>query len=168
MQKFALPPLIDSHSKILILGTMPGDQSIARQQYYGNKGNHFWKIIFNIFGESYNTNYEERKELLKKHRIALWNVLASCVREGSSDSKIKNECANDFENLHLQYPNIRHIFFESKTAAKFFGKYANPNDGITYHILPSTSGLNAGLSLTQKIEMWKKLAETAKTLQKKL
>lgn len=164
MQKFALQPLINFSSKILVLGTMPGEQSIAKQQYYGNRGNHFWKILYTIFDEDFSESYEERKLLLKRNGISLWNVLASCVREGSSDSKIKNEAVNDFKKLHIEYPNIKHIFFESKTAAKFFYKYAQQQEGITYHILPSTSGLNAGLSLVEKIEMWKELSETAKKL----
>jgi hypoxanthine-DNA glycosylase len=162
MYKKALHPLVDNSSRILILGTMPGDQSIAKQQYYGNKGNHFWKIIFTIFEETYNVSYEDRKNLLKKHKIALWNVLASCIREGSSDSKITSEVVNDFVDFHKQYPNIRHVFFESKSAAKFYTKYSTSQKGISYHILPSTSGLNAGTSFIQKVEMWKILAETAK------
>lgn len=164
MQKFALPPLIDHSSKILILGTMPGDQSIAKQQYYGNKGNHFWKIIFTIFEESYSSSYEDRKLLLKKNGIALWNVLASCHREGSSDSKIKHEVVNDFERLHLQYPNIKYIFFESKSAAQYYKKYATPL-AIYYQTLPSTSGLNAGTSMAEKIEQWKILAKLARQLE---
>jgi len=163
MEKFALPPLIDDSSKILILGTIPGDQSIARQQYYGNKGNHFWKILFFIFQEDFSTSYEERRKLLKNNHIGLWNVLAFCMREGSSDSKIKNEVVNDFEKLLCDYPNIRHIFFESKTAAKFYLKYMQPNNKIIYYTLPSTSGLNAWMTLEQKIESWKELAEIATT-----
>lgn len=161
MLKSALHPLTDNSTRILILGTMPGDQSIAKQQYYGNKGNHFWKIIFTIFNENYSASYEDRKALLKKHKIGLWNVLAFCVREGSSDSKIMNEEINDFASFHIQYPNIQYVFFESKSAAKFYNKYAAPQKGISYHILPSTSGLNAGTSFIKKVEMWKVLAETA-------
>lgn len=161
MYKTALHPLVDNSSKILILGTMPGDQSIAKQQFYGNKGNHFWKIMFTIFNEEYIDSYEDRKIFLKKHRIALWNVLASCVREGSSDSKITNETVNDFVNFHTQYPNIQNVFFESKSAAKFFYQYSIPQSGISYQILPSTSGLYAGISFDQKVEMWKIVAETA-------
>lgn len=142
---------------------MPGDQSIAKQQYYGNKGNHFWKILFSIFNEEYSTSYEVRKELLAKHGIALWNVLASCSREGSSDSKIKNEIVNDFKSLHIQYPNIQHIFFESKTAEKFYQKYVRVHDNITYHILPSTSGLNAWMTFEEKIEKWRELANTVQS-----
>lgn len=143
---------------------MPGDQSIAHQQYYANKGNRFWKIIFTIFEEDFSSSYEDRKALLKKHKIGLWHVLASCIREGSSDSKIKNEVVNDFNAFHHQYPNIKYIFFESKSAARFFQKHLVQQNGISYHILPSTSGLNAGISQGEKIEMWKILAETAHTL----
>lgn len=162
MYKFALPPLIDDTCRILILGTMPGDQSIAKQQYYGNTGNHFWKIMFLIFDENYSQLYEDRKALVKTNGIALWNVLASCVREGSSDAKITNETANDFIQLHNQYPNIKHIFFESKTAARFYQKHISLQSDVSYHILPSTSGLNAGIPFAKKIEMWQALAITAR------
>lgn len=162
MYKFALPPLIDNSSRILILGTMPGDQSIARQQYYGNRGNHFWKIMFLIFDKDYSLSYDDRKALIKANRIALWNVLASCIREGSSDARITNEVANDFTDLHIQYPAIRYIFFESKTAARWYQKYVIPHPDILYHTLPSTSGLNAGISFSQKVEMWQIVAETAR------
>lgn len=161
MYKTALKPLVDDSSRILILGTMPGEQSIAKQQYYGNNGNHFWKILFTIFNENFSTSYDDRKAFLKKHQIALWNVLGSCKREGSSDSKITNEVVNDFTGLHNKYPNIKYIFFESKAAAKYFNKYVTPQNDISYHTLPSTSGLNASISLAQKVESWKVLAEAA-------
>ena len=152
--KAALPPIINAESKILILGTMPGEQSIALQQYYGNRGNHFWKILFTVFDEPFSNGYNDRKSLLNKHKIALWNVLASCEREGSSDSAIKNETANDLDALHAIYPAITHVFFESRAAEKFFAKYAKPHKNITYATLPSTSGLNARLSFAQKLEAW--------------
>lgn len=159
MYKEALPPLINNSSRILILGTMPGDQSIAKQEYYGNKGNHFWRIMYTIFNEDYSLNYDDRKDLLKSHKVALWNVLANCIRIGSSDSKIKHEKVNDFENFHLQYPDIKYIFFESKSAAKYYQKYVKTKAYISYFIMPSTSGLNAGIPLSEKIDSWRKLAE---------
>lgn len=164
MHKKALDPLVDNSTQILILGTMPGDQSIAHEQYYANKGNRFWKIMFTIFEEDFSSSYDNRKAFLKKHKIGLWHVLASCVREGSSDSKIKNEVANDFDEFHRQYPNIKHIFFESKSAVRFYQKHLPERNDISYHILPSTSGLNAGISLNEKIQMWKVLAQTALNL----
>ncbi|MBS7231532.1 DNA-deoxyinosine glycosylase [Flavobacterium psychroterrae] len=161
MYKEALPPLINNSSRILILGTMPGDQSIAKQEYYGNKGNHFWRIMFTIFNQDYSLLYDDRKDLLKAHKVALWNVLANCMRIGSSDSKIKDEKVNDFESFHLQYPDIKYIFFESKSASKYYQKYVKPREDISYFIMPSTSGLNAGIPLSEKIDCWRKLAEVS-------
>jgi hypoxanthine-DNA glycosylase len=164
MLKFALPPLVTPSSEILILGTMPGDQSIARQQYYGNRGNRFWTIMFMIFEKDFSDSYEDRKELLARHKIALWNVFASCEREGSGDLKISNAVVNDFTGFHLRYPNIAHIFFESKSAAKFYYKNVEIQPAIAYHTLPSTSGLNARISFAQKLVEWKAVAETALAL----
>jgi len=155
MYKKALFPIVDNSRTLLILGTMPGEQSIKKQQYYGNNGNHFWKILFTIFEEEFSTDYEQRKLLLQKYHIALWNVLGSCKREGSSDAKITEEEINDFESFHKQYPNIKYVFFESKAAEKYFKKYAKPQTDITYTTLPSTSGLNARFTLAEKTEEWK-------------
>ena len=159
MHREALHPLIDNSTIILIMGTMAGEQSIAKQQYYANKGNLFWKILFAIFEEEFSASYEDRKALLTKYNIGLWNVLKSCKREGSSDAKIKEETINDFESLHKQYPNIKYVFFESKAAAKYFQKHTIPQEGIVYKTLPSTSGLNAGLTTAEKMEEWKAVSE---------
>src|SRR5688572_26543746 len=104
--KSGLPPLIWENSKILILGTMPGEKSIALQQYYGNKGNHFWKIMFDIFGQPFSVDYNYRKLLLQSKRIALWNVLARCERTGSRDDSIANAVPNDLEGLFEKHPEI--------------------------------------------------------------
>nr|WP_244299060.1 DNA-deoxyinosine glycosylase [Flavobacterium nitrogenifigens] len=91
---------------------MAGEQSIAKQEYYANKGNLFWKILFSIFEEEFSASYEDRKVLLAKYNIGLWNVLKSCKREGSSDATITEETINDFENLHKQF-QLRKVFFTS-------------------------------------------------------
>jgi len=161
MYKKALQPFIDNSTIILIMGTMAGEQSIAKQEYYANRGNLFWIILFAIFDEEFSASYEDRKALIKKYNIGLWNVLKSCKREGSSDAKITEETLNDFESLHKQFPNIKHVFFESKAAAKYFHKHTIPEEGITYTTLPSTSGLNAGLTKAEKMEQWKAVSEIA-------
>jgi len=137
---------------------MPGEESLKQQQYYANKGNHFWKLMFMVFDEPFSSDYETRKLLLVRNHIAVWDVLAFCEREGSLDSKIKNEVANDFEELYDSYPNIKFVFFSSKNASKFYDKYAVRRDGIQYAILPSPSGANASKSFSQKLEEWKILA----------
>jgi hypoxanthine-DNA glycosylase len=162
MYRKALLPIIEKSSRILILGTMPGEQSIAKQQYYGNPSNQFWKILFTIFNEDFSLSYEDRKALLSKHKIALWNVLSSCQRQGSSDAKIIGEVPNDLTNLLTQYPDIKHIFFESKTAFRYFEKYNTPLPHLSYLTLPSTSGLSAGMSKAAKTESWKIIAETSR------
>jgi hypoxanthine-DNA glycosylase len=156
--KHCLPAIIDYDRVVLIVGTMPGEKSIALQQYYGNRGNHFWKILFTIFDEPFRKEYNDRLQLLETHKIALWNVLASCERNGSQDNAITNEEPNDFEGLHDQYPNISHVFFESKAAEKFFLKYCRHHEGIAYTTLPSTSGLNAGMKYEDKVAAWMQVA----------
>jgi hypoxanthine-DNA glycosylase len=153
----ALPPLVDHNSKILILGSMPGNQSIALQQYYANRGNAFWKLMFAVFDQDFSEDYSERKKLISANRIALWEVLASCQRNGSADSAIKNESPNNINAFLKLWPQITHIFFDSVGARKFYFKYNQPNPAIAYYTLPSSSGLYANKTFMQKLEEWRAL-----------
>lgn len=155
--KRAFPPIADSDSTILILGTMPGEKSLELQEYYGNRGNQFWKLLYTILGKEFSLNYEDRKRLLKDNKIALWDVLAFCEREGSLDSNIKNEVPNDFEEFYSGHPQIKKVFFSSKNAEKYYDKYVGRKDNLTYNTLPSSSGANATLSFSQKLEIWKNI-----------
>ncbi len=107
---FSFPPIIDDHSEIIILGSIPGVKSLEKQQYYGHPQNKFWKIIFELLDEEFTEDYEQRIQILKKHHIALWDVIDSCERKGSLDSEIKNEEANQIEELLEDHPNIKAIF----------------------------------------------------------
>lgn len=153
--KKAFEPIVDIYSKILILGTMPGEKSLEIQQYYGNKGNQFWKLMFSLFNKEFSSDYDERKQLLKDHNISVWDVLQYCEREGSLDSAIKNEIANDFSSFYAKYPNIKHVLFSSKNAANYYDKYVGKRKGIDYEVLPSPSGANATKSFSEKLEIWK-------------
>ncbi|MDV3426481.1 MAG: DNA-deoxyinosine glycosylase [Bacillota bacterium] len=93
-------PIADENSKLLILGTMPGAESLRKQQYYGYDRNQFWKIMFSVFQEDFKENYDEKKKLLLENGAALWDVIKNCERENSSDSKIKRPEANDISSLH--------------------------------------------------------------------
>lgn len=152
--------MVSHESTILILGTMPGEESLRQQQYYANKGNQFWKLLFAIFDEPFSLEYETRKALLVKNNIAVWDVLSHCERAGSLDSKIKNEVPNDFTQFHTAHPKITTVFFSSKNAAKYYDKYAGRLDHIQYHILPSPSGANAGKTFLQKFDEWKIVSES--------
>lgn len=153
--KKAFPPIIDKNSTILILGTMPGEKSLELQQYYGNKGNQFWKILFTIFGREFTHDYTDKKKLLSDHGIALWDVLQFCEREGSLDSSIKNEVPNDFGAFYKKHPQVRHVFFSSKNAAAYYDKYVGRKKDIFYETLPSPSGANASMPFAQKLEIWR-------------
>ncbi len=151
-------PIVDKNCRILILGTMPSVKSLEKQQYYGNKQNHFWKIIYRLFNKDVEEDYERRKLFLLNHYIAVWDVLKSCDREGSSDSKITNPAANDFETFFNQYPEIKAVFFNGSKAEELFrktviGKMCLKEDLLFYR-LPSTSPANA-VPLKYKLDRWK-------------
>ncbi|MBB4801840.1 hypoxanthine-DNA glycosylase [Flavobacterium nitrogenifigens] len=159
MKSFSFAPISSPNSKILILGTMPGTKSLELNQYYGHNQNNFWKFMFKILQKEFSENYEERKNLLIKNNIALWDVLQFCDRVGSLDSAIKNEIANDFENFLELHPQITAIFFNGQKAASFFKKYVHLNKDYQTFTLPSTSPANASKPFQSKLDQWK-LIET--------
>jgi len=155
LMKKAFQPIIENNSRILILGTMPGEKSLEFQEYYGNKGNQFWRLIYSIFELPLEIDYNRKIIFLKDHGIAVWDVLEYCEREGSLDSKIKNEKANDFEVFYKNYPNLKYVLFSSKNAAAYYDKYIGRSKNLQYGILPSPSGANASKSYQQKLDEWK-------------
>lgn len=155
MKKYSFAPISENDAAILILGTMPGEQSLQLQQYYGHARNNFWKIISSLFDENLPTDYKEKIRLLTQNKIALWDVLEACERQGSLDSAIKMEVANDFESFLKQHPNIKKIYFNGQKAASFFKKYVPISDGYSFTTLPSTSPANAGKSFEDKLNEWK-------------
>ncbi|MDR1089779.1 MAG: DNA-deoxyinosine glycosylase [Prevotella sp.] len=161
MRKIAFGPVADSESRILILGTMPGEESLRRQERYGHKSNQFWKIVFTLFNKTLPDNYDEKIKLLAGNHIAIWDVLHSCEGSGSLDSNIKNEKPNDFKKFFRQYPQIRYIFFTSKKAEEFYKKYVGFDKERIYTTLPSPSPANARMTLNEKIEKWQILKDTS-------
>ncbi|MCK9217634.1 MAG: DNA-deoxyinosine glycosylase [Firmicutes bacterium] len=151
-------PIVNKDCKVLILGTMPGAMSLEKKQYYGNKRNQFWKIIYGLFNKEVEEDYEDRKRFLLNQQIAIWDVLKSCYREGSSDSKIINPIPNDFEAFFIEYPNIKKVYFNGKKAEEFFIKMAKGEkylkEGLMFYRLPSTSPANA-IRFKDKLEQWK-------------
>lgn len=152
----SFPPIIDDASKILILGSIPGVKSLEKQQYYAHPQNAFWKIIFALFEEEFTENYAERIQVLKKHHIALWDVIDSCERKGSLDSEIRNEEANQIAELLDKHPNIRAIFCNGGKSYKNLQKILGKNFKIPIFLLPSTSPLHT-VSLEKKLEDWEKI-----------
>jgi hypoxanthine-DNA glycosylase len=154
--KKAFPPFVHSSSKVLILGTMPGEKSLELQEYYGNKGNQFWRLLYAMLGEELSHDYNTKRDFLKNHHIAVWDVLSHCEREGSLDSKIKNEVPNDFDTFYKENPHVKNVLFSSKNASAYYNKYVGRREGIHYDVLQSPSGANATKSFTEKLEDWTK------------
>lgn len=155
---FSFPPIVDHNSRMLILGTMPGKESLLRGEYYAHPRNAFWRIMFSLFGQPYSDNYQIKKELLLDQSIALWDVLKVCERHSSLDSDIAVEEPNDFSNFFIQYPKIETIFFNGQPAARFFKKYASAH-GKPDFVLPSTSPAHA-VSMEYKLSKWSVVKET--------
>lgn len=156
MESFSFAPIASADATVLILGTMPGTKSLEIQQYYGHAQNNFWRFMFEILNENFSNDYEIKKTLLLKNKIALWDVLQFCERIGSLDSAIKNEISNDFGQFLKQHPNIKTIIFNGQKAAAFFKKYVLVKS-TDYQLitLPSTSPANASKPFESKLNEWK-------------
>lgn len=150
----SFPPIIDANAETLILGTMPGATSLLKQEYYGYPQNAFWKIMFSIFDKlPIPEVFQEKANLLIKNKIALWDVLQNCERKGSLDIHIKNQVENDFDSLLTEYPKIKRILFNGKESHKYFVRKFGQIEGITYHVMPSTSPANT-VAFEKKLQLW--------------
>lgn len=153
--KTAFPPIANERSKVLILGTMPGERSLALQQYYGHAGNQFWKIMYFLFDKPFSKDYENRTKLLLSNGISLWDVLEYCDGVGSLDSNIINEKANDFITFYNNHPAVKHVFFTSKQAATYYDAYVKRKSHLNYYLLPSPSRMNTWKTFDEKLDEWK-------------
>ena len=149
-----IPPVFDSASRILILGSFPSVKSREGHFFYHHPQNRFWKTLAGILAVPVPGSIDEKKEFLLSHHIALWDVIASCSIEGSSDSSIRNVVPNDIRPI-LETADIRQIYVNGGTAEKLYKKYMFPATGRTAVRLPSTSPANAACSLEKLIEQWK-------------
>lgn len=155
-------PVSSTDAQVLILGSMPGTMSIAKQQYYAHPRNSFWPIMGVLFDAKPELDYSQRITLLLTHQVAIWDVLKCCDREGSLDSKIVTESMviNNFTDFFIVHNAIKKIFFNGKTAENLFKKRVIPVlpkefTYLEYHCLPSSSPAYASLTLAQKTEVWK-------------
>lgn len=164
MRKIAFEPIANEKSRILILGTMPSEESLRKQERYGHKSNQFWKIIFTLFDKPLPDSYAEKNALLEENNIAIWDVIESCEGTGSLDSSIKNEKPNDFKKFFRKYPQIKHIFFTSKKAEEFYRRYVGFDENRAFITLPSPSPANARMTLAEKIEKWQVFIDTVKSI----
>lgn len=153
------PPIVSDNARVLIFGTMPGVDSLARNEYYAKVNNQFWHIMESICGISKNENYAERIARLKDKGIAIWDVLQTCERQGSLDENITDVKPNDFNMFFSIYLTIKAVFFNGEKARTYYEVYVQPRligkpSTLSLITLPSTSPANTKQTLIQKITIW--------------
>jgi TDG/mug DNA glycosylase family protein len=148
-----IPPLFREDSQILILGSFPSVKSREAQFFYHHPQNRFWKVISAVYQVPLPVTVEEKRDMLLKLKLAVWDVIQSCEITGSADSSIKNAIPNDISFL-LQTADIRRIICNGNTSYRLYMKYIFPKTGIEAIKLPSTSPANAGSSLERLAEAW--------------
>lgn len=151
-------PVFDENSRVLILGTFPSVKSREQQFYYGHPQNRFWKVMAALTGEALPGTIEEKKALLLKHGIAVWDVIESCDITGSSDSSIKNVVPAKLEQV-LNHCRIQQIYANGGTAKKLYEKYQRQVCGREIVGLPSTSPANAAFGLERLNDCWSVVKE---------
>jgi hypoxanthine-DNA glycosylase len=148
------PPVIDSNTRILILGSFPGQASLQAQQYYAHPRNQFWRLLSAVLNEDLAAlAYPDRLRRLLAHRIGLWDVIGACEREGSLDSAIRRPKTNDFAALKIHSPPLSRLCFNGKTSGKFAQHFAEA--GFDTQVLPSSSPANAQSSFDEKLLGWR-------------
>ncbi len=148
-----IPPVYDKNSKVLILGSFPSVKSRESNFFYGHPQNRFWRVVASVFGENAPETVEEKKKMLLKNNVAVWDVIHSCEISGSADSSIKNVVPNDIGFI-IGESRIDRIFTNGKKADDLYGKYIEEKTGIKAICLPSTSPANAAWSIERLIEEW--------------
>jgi len=155
------PPIANKQAEILILGSMPSDMSLQKQQYYGHQRNAFWPIMLKLFNNDPELSYTKRQQLLMQNNIAVWDVLQSCYRKGSLDAAIKMNTikVNDFQDFFTQHKKLKIVCFNGAKAEALYNKHVLAHIGdefesLDYIRLPSTSPAYAAMSLQQKTAIW--------------
>ena len=151
------PPIAAPDAEILILGSMPGIASLEAGQYYAHPRNAFWPIMGSIFDAGPKLSYPKRLSRLISRKVAVWDVLKLCQREGSLDADIREEVSNDFAAFFAAHPSIRRIGLNGGKAAASFRKHAarDAPGNAQVVLLPSTSPAYAALGLEAKCTLWR-------------
>jgi double-stranded uracil-DNA glycosylase len=152
--KRSFPPVVDEQARLLVLGTLPGEESLRRGEYYAHPRNLFWPIIFALFGQRPAASYAERLAFLVAHRIAVWDVCEIGERQMSADTTIRLERPNAIDQLLDQHPLIRAVAFNGTTARRLYDRHFARRASLSYLALPSTSPAHATIGFCAKLARW--------------
>ena len=172
MRVHSFDPVVNSSSRVLILGSMPGRVSLLAGEYYAHPRNLFWRLMDDLLRVDRSAPYPKRIEQLLARRVALWDVLKTCTRESSLDSDIlpASMVANDFASLFEAHPKLEVVCFNGAKAADSFRRHVLPGlrdrKDVVFHPLPSTSPANASIPLAKKLAAWRVVAGAIDTEQR--
>jgi hypoxanthine-DNA glycosylase len=153
-----LAPIFDADTRLIVLGSFPGVASLRAQQYYGHPRNHFWPILSALWGVNLkDADYAERVAAVRAHGLGIWDVYASCERQGSLDSAIENAQLNDLAGLKRQAPKLEGIAHNGGESAR--AMRVTRALGVALHRLPSTSPANASWRFERKLAAWRAVFE---------
>lgn len=155
-----IPPLFDARSRVLILGSFPSSASRAGCFYYHHPQNRFWRVMAAVLGEPLPGSVEEKRAMLLRRRVALWDAIAECEIEGSADSSVRGARPNDLSVI-LDAAPIQRVFCNGALAWKLYEAHCRPLTGLPAEKLPSTSPANASWSLERLCEAWRTVGEAA-------
>ena len=151
-----LPPVLGPHTRLIVLGSFPGQASLKAQQYYAHPRNQFWPLLAALWGVDLQAlSYEQRLALLLERGLGLWDVYASCLREGSLDSAIEAPEFNDWAELRRLSPDLQAVAHNGGESARAMRHTLAL--GSTVHRLPSTSPANASWSFERKLAAWREV-----------
>jgi hypoxanthine-DNA glycosylase len=157
--KTSFPPISADSTEILILGSLPGEKSLAMHEYYAHPQNKFWRIIATITDNQTPVNYHEKTNLLIGNKIGVWDVVHEAKRIGSLDTNIVDEVPNDIDSFILRHKNLKVVGFNGTKALKLFDKYFKRREYLRYIHLPSSSPANARIKFDEICEKWRELLQ---------
>jgi hypoxanthine-DNA glycosylase len=157
--KRSFPPVVDARARALVLGTLPGEESLRVQQYYAHPRNLFWPILFALFDAAPLTDYGAKLAFVRARGVALWDVCMVGDREASADATIRRETPNAIDRLLDEHPSIRAVAFNGTGARRLYDKHFPRRPELTYLAMPSTSPAHARLNFAAKLAKWTALRE---------
>ena len=162
--KRSFPPIADARARVLVLGTLPGEESLRRREYYAHPRNLFWPIVFALFDTTPAMDYAERLGFVAARRIALWDVCELAEREASADSAIRRERPNAIDRLLDTHPLIRAVAFNGSGAERLHDRHFTRRTEVAYLALPSTSPAHARMDFAAKLTRWTALRDALSRL----